>query len=84
MLREIITPQSDEYMIHIPKEYINTKVEILVLPFAYANEKTIQKSKNKSKISLRGVFNEYADSSKVALEYNAWKQHIIDKFKSDD
>lgn len=38
MLREIITPQSDEYMIHIPKEYINTKVEILVLPFAYTNE----------------------------------------------
>ena len=80
MLREIITPQSDEYMIHIPKEYINTKVEILVLPFAYSNEKTIQKSK----ISLRGIFNEYADSSKVALEDNAWKQHIIDKFKSDD
>ncbi|CAA6801299.1 MAG: Unknown protein [uncultured Sulfurovum sp.] len=38
MLREIITPQSDEYMIHIPKEYINTKVEILVLPFAEVKE----------------------------------------------
>ncbi len=34
-------------MIHIPKEYINTKVEILVLPFAYTKEETIQKSKNK-------------------------------------
>lgn len=84
MLREIITPQSDEYTIHIPKEYINTKVEILVLPFAYTNEKMIQASQNKSKTSLRGVFSKYADSSKVALEDNAWKQYIIGKFKSDD
>jgi len=45
MLREIITPQSDEYMIHIPKEYINTKVEILVLPFAYPEAKEEKKTK---------------------------------------
>ena len=38
MLREIITPQSDEYIVHIPKEYINTKIEILVLPFTYPKE----------------------------------------------
>jgi len=68
MLREIITPQSDEYMIHIPKEYINTKVEILVLPFAYTEEEI-----------MRGVFNKYADSSKVDLEDNAWKQDIKEK-----
>ncbi len=45
MLREIITPQSDEYIIHIPKEYINTKVEILVLPFDYAKAKEDRKTK---------------------------------------
>ena len=33
MLREIITPQEQDYILHIPKEYLNTKVEILVLPF---------------------------------------------------
>jgi len=33
MLREIIRPISENYNIHIPKEYINTEVEILVLPF---------------------------------------------------
>ncbi len=33
MQREIVIPQSDEYTVHIPKEYINTRVEILVLPF---------------------------------------------------
>lgn len=33
MLREIITPKAQDYMLHIPMEYVNTKVEILVLPF---------------------------------------------------
>ena len=33
MLREIVTPQEQDYILHIPKEYLNTKVEILVLPF---------------------------------------------------
>ena len=33
MLREIITPKSQDYPLRIPAEYLNTKVEILVLPF---------------------------------------------------
>ncbi|MEA3522395.1 MAG: hypothetical protein U9R50_05425 [Campylobacterota bacterium] len=33
MIREIIKPQQEEYTIHIPKEYLNHKVEILILPF---------------------------------------------------
>ena len=39
MLRMIIKPDSDSYNIEIPKEYINTEVEILILPFTY--DKTI-------------------------------------------
>ena len=38
MIREIIIPQTREYMLRIPGEYLNQKVEILVLPF---NERTI-------------------------------------------
>ena len=34
MQREIIVPQSDVYNLHIPKEYINKKIEILVLPLS--------------------------------------------------
>jgi hypothetical protein len=34
MLREIITPQTQDYTVKIPAEYLNTKVEILVLPFS--------------------------------------------------
>jgi len=33
MVREIVTPKKENYNIHIPKEYLNHKVEILVLPF---------------------------------------------------
>jgi len=46
MLREIIRPTSENYNIHIPKEYINTEVEILVLPFNTLNYKIINKEDN--------------------------------------
>ena len=32
MIREIIEPKIEEYVLRIPKEYLNRKVEILVLP----------------------------------------------------
>ena len=48
MIREIITPKSQEYILQIPKEYIDTEVEILILPFAYVQSK--KKKKNKKDI----------------------------------
>ncbi|MBV5277903.1 MAG: hypothetical protein J0647_02490 [Campylobacteraceae bacterium] len=42
MLREIIKPMSEFYNIHIPKEYINREVEILVLPFSYDKKAEIE------------------------------------------
>ena len=33
MYREIIKAENEEYLLHIPKEYLGTQVEILVLPF---------------------------------------------------
>ena len=41
------------------------------------------KKLNPMENSLRGVFNQYADSSKLDLEESAWKNHIMDKFKND-
>ncbi len=32
MVREIICPEKEEYVIRIPAEYINKKLEILILP----------------------------------------------------
>ena len=40
MVREIIKPISEIYNLHIPKEYINKRVEILILPFSYHEEKS--------------------------------------------
>lgn len=38
MIREIIRPSSSNYSIHIPEEYINQEIEILILPFSHSNE----------------------------------------------
>jgi|GEM_PF-4750722 len=34
MLRVIITPQTQNYTLQISLEYLNTRIEILVLPFS--------------------------------------------------
>ena len=44
MVREIITPRSSEYMVQIPQEYIDKKVEILVLPFSHSIDRDIKKN----------------------------------------
>jgi len=44
MIREIIRPTSENYNIQIPKEYINTDVEILVLPLNTKNKKKYEES----------------------------------------
>jgi hypothetical protein len=32
MLKEIIHPKTQEYLLHIPKEYLNTEIEVLLIP----------------------------------------------------
>ena len=73
MLREIITPQSDEYTVHIPKEYINTKVEILVLPFSMQNE--IQKNENSALSQLEKIINTKSKNSIKIDEYTIFHPH---------
>jgi hypothetical protein len=55
MLREIITPQSNEHIIHIPQEYINTKVEILVLPFNDSLTKNVKENKKNIFLKTSGL-----------------------------
>ena len=43
MLRQIIKPTSEHYDLHIPKEYLNREVEILVLPFESINNTQVDK-----------------------------------------
>ncbi|HCL56034.1 MAG TPA: hypothetical protein DHW82_03375 [Spirochaetia bacterium] len=46
MLRKIIKPFKKDFTIHIPDEYINKRIEILVLPFEEAEESKSEISKN--------------------------------------
>ena len=79
MLRKIIRPTSDSYNIHIPNEYINTDVEILVLPFSY-NDDTVGKNIQKEKKSLAGSLKKYANPSLIEEEKDiAWSEVIKDK-----
>lgn len=34
MLREIVKATSQEYILHIPMDYLNREIEILILPFS--------------------------------------------------
>ena len=45
MLRKIIKPTSENYVIHIPNEYLNKKVEILVLPYTQNKDKNYKNIK---------------------------------------
>ena len=44
MIREIIKPKSDEYLLHIPPMYINKEIEILVFPLDIEEKKTNSKN----------------------------------------
>ena len=83
MIRKVIKPQYTNLTINIPTSYIDKEIELIIFPLE-ENEQTNDTKKKQLKKSLRGVFNQYADSTKTALEDNAWQNHIIDKFKQND
>ena len=72
MLRQIIRPTSDNFNIHIPKEYINTDIEILVLPFKGFKNLINSKEENEIKTFTdhsANTINEWLDDS----EDEIWK-----------
>lgn len=42
MVRKIIKPTSENYNLHIPKEYLGKNVEILILPFDYDDKENYE------------------------------------------
>lgn len=79
MLREIIRPTSEFYNVHIPKEYINQNVEILVLPFSYPNKESDDEIRITHK-SLAGALSQYANPSLIENEKDiAWEKIAKDK-----
>ena len=82
MIREVIRPQYNNITINIPNSYIDRDIEFIMFPLD--KQEKIQDIGQKPKKSLRGIFNQYANSSKISLEENAWKNHTIEEFKKYD
>ena len=80
MLREIIKPTKEDYILHIPKEYINTRIEILVLP--YPNMSTKIKSRNKqasgtnlnNKQTSKNSHKNHKNHKNLLIEFNKLKK----------
>ena len=43
----------------------------------------IKPTQDKNIHALKGVFNQYADTSKTALENSAWEKHLLNKHRYD-
>jgi hypothetical protein len=43
----------------------------------------VNSMQDKNSDSLKGVFNQYVDTSKIALEKSAWQNHLINKHRHD-
>jgi Protein of unknown function (DUF2281) len=52
--------------------------EFLVNKYAYKQNTTLRNTP-----SLKGVFMQYADPSKIALEKTAWQKHLLDNYSDD-
>ncbi len=48
------------------------------------SDKTSIKNSTKKSTSLRGIFNKYADSSKIHLEDSAFEMHVIQQYKKEN
>ena len=82
MIREVIRPQQNSFTITIPNSYINKEVEFIMFPLDTTNKQEIKDISEQNIKSLRGVFNKYANNSKIELEKNAWQNHIIEKYNA--
>lgn len=49
----------------------------------YTKKQNLNPTQNKNIHSLKGVFNQYADTSKTALENSAWQKHLLNKYSHD-
>ena len=77
MVREVIRPQYTNLTINIPTSYIDRDIEFIMFPL----DEQVSKDEIKTSKSLRGIFNQYANKSKIEQEEDAWKQHMVDKYK---
>lgn len=78
MLREIIVPQTQNYTVKIPLEYLNTKVEILVLPFSESEANVVDNRLDAIKKTAGILSTQNIDPLKWQLEIRQeWHDEIL-------
>lgn len=63
MLKEIIHPKTQEYLLHIPKEYLNTEIEVLLIPL-----KEMHSISNNKVIGITKKTPDVLSSQKIGLK----------------
>ena len=81
MIREIVKPEDTNLIINIPENYVGKEIEYIIFPL---DNETDDEENFKSISSLKGIFNKYANPSKIELEDKAWKLHVQKKYKIND
>jgi len=69
MIREIVRPKSQDFIIHLPNEYVNQDLEILVFPI---------NSKKDKKFSITNSLSGILKNSKIDEE--DYKKHLEKKY----
>jgi len=69
MVREIIKPNSNEYILNLPKEYVNQELEIIVLPLKEKKVNVDNKEVKEFSNHSANIIDEWLDES----EDEVWK-----------
>ncbi|MFA5455343.1 MAG: hypothetical protein WC272_08500 [Sulfurimonas sp.] len=78
MVREIIKPTSEFYSLHIPKEYLNKSIEVIVLPLFDLQESITEKRVSKT-FNPKEFYGAFSSTKKEIDEFLAqskseWKE----------
>jgi hypothetical protein len=74
MIREIIKPTKRDYTIHIPDEYLNRTVEILILPISDDQIKNIPVGDNELTRKTAGILKD------ASLDPVQWQRSMRDEW----
>lgn len=64
-------------VINIPKELINRKVEVIILPYDDKEELVNDKKK-----SIRGALSKYKNVELQSQESEAWSRAVVEKYEN--
>lgn len=73
-IRKIQTVKNGRVHLHLPEQFWGQQVEIIVLSTAHQKKSTAPEER-----SLRGCLRQYADSSLIAREHEAWQDAVKEK-----